>query len=492
MRWHRQCHHFLLRFLQRLFVVGRAGRQRHHRLVAAEGDVGGLGQLPVATAIAAQLLPHARRVERDLQGGARPARLVVEHSERAVGQQVDAIGNAPHFDLAHAVGPAKAIDPVNLVFEPALDNLRWPLGLEAQDDVDEPGGDRRTNQPRPFEGGIDRRQPGQVRLHRLERQRPGLVEQLGCHGPVPARLPRREDGLEQLVVHAAALERRQRLVVVAFLGEPKHVARVELERTLRVELERAHRACARRLWPGGAVEARQRGGHARRAQRRPLRRLAVERLGEHRACCVGAAAREPAKARASSWKTRTSGTSSGMGVRPARPMSSSRLDGSTSASSSSENVETETCAVGDCNRSTNAARAGASASGCSAGQPSAVSSARRIEDVAALAAWPLAVDQPHQVQGVEAAEGRGGGVNQLHAGLAGIGREGLALDPMAQVGGQVAERPQQVVMRAVRLGESTDDGSAPPAGRGAAAGEARRRVRRRVRCRSRKPPRRSS
>ncbi len=276
--------------------------------------------------------------------------------------------------------PRKLIDAVNLVFEPPLDHLRGPLGFEAQDDVDEPWGHRRANQPRPLERGIDRRQARQVRLHGLERQRPGLVEQLGRHGSVPARLPRGEDRLEQLVVHPTALERRQRFVVVAFLGEPQDVARVELERTLRVELERAHRARTRRLWPGGAMEARQRGWQPRRAQRRPLRGLAVERVGEHRASLASRRRRACARSRAEGearlrpWNTRTSGTSSGIAVRPARPMSSSRLDGSTSASSSSENVETDACAVGDCNRSTNVARAGASASGCSAGQPSAVSS----------------------------------------------------------------------------------------------------------------------
>jgi hypothetical protein len=37
------------------------------------------------------------------------------------------------------------------------------------------------------------------------------------------------------------------------------------------------------------------------------------------------------------------------------------------------------------------------------------------------------------------------------------GRERLALDPMAKVGSEVAKRPQQVVMPAVRLGESIDD-----------------------------------
>ena len=286
----------LLRCLESLFVVGRAGRQRHDSLVAAEGDVGSLGQLPVAAAIAAQLLPDARRVERDLQSGAWPAGLVVEHSERAIGEQVDAIRNSPHFDLAHAVGAAKAIDAIDLVFEPALDNFGRPLGFEAQDDVDEPRSNRRTNQPRPLQGGINRRQARQVRLHGLQSQRPGLVEQLRCHVTVAARLPRREDGLEQLVVHAAAFERRQRVVVVTLLGEPEHVARVELERTLRVELEGADRARSRRLRAGRPVEARQRGWQARAAQCRPLGGLAVERLGEHRACGIGAAAPEPAKA----------------------------------------------------------------------------------------------------------------------------------------------------------------------------------------------------
>ena len=139
-------------------------------------------------------------------------------------------------------------------------------------------------------------------------------------------------------------------------------------------------------------------------------------------------------------------------------MSSSRLDGSTSASSSSENVETGPVPLADCNKSTNAARAGASCVGVLRGPAQRGQQGRRIEDVAALAARPFAVDQANQVQRVEAAKGRGGGVNQLHAGLAGVGREGLALDPMAKVGGEVAERPQQVVMCAVRLGESIDDG----------------------------------
>ena len=139
-------------------------------------------------------------------------------------------------------------------------------------------------------------------------------------------------------------------------------------------------------------------------------------------------------------------------------MSSSRLDGSTSASSSSENVETETCAVGDCNRSTNVARAGASCVGVLRGPAQRGQQPGRVEDVSPLAARPLAVDQAHQMQRVEAAEGRRGGVNQLHPRLTGVGRERLAFNPMAQVGGEIAERPEQIVMRAVRLGKSTDDG----------------------------------
>ena len=142
---------------------------------------------------------------------------------------------------------------------------------------------------------------------------------------------------------------------------------------------------------------------------------------------------------------------------PARPMSSSRLDGSTSASSSSENVETDDVRGGRLQQVDEAARAGASAIGLVGRPAQRGQQSGRVEDVTALASRPLAVDQADQVQRVEIAERRGGGVNQLHAGRPRCRAERLALRSGAQVGGQIGERPQQIVMRAVRVRQPVDD-----------------------------------
>ena len=300
--------------------------------------------------------------------------------------------------------------------------------------------------------GVHLRQPGQVRLHGLDSASArAWSSSSGVIVPWPRDCHAAEDRLEQLVVQAAALERREPVVVVTLLGQPQHVARVELERALRVELERAHRA--RRVAPAGR-RRREIAAAAATGGSRAAAAPVPSASGGVRAATVGEQA-EPAKGDGAS--------------APARPISSSRLDRLHQRVVFEREGGDRDVARRRLQQVDEGRREAGRASRRRRRPAERCQQARGIEDVAARAARPLAVDQADQMQGVEAAKWRGGGVDQLHAVGAGIGREGLGL--RCDAAGRRSGRRASTADRDARDGprRAPSGSRARPAARGAAA-----------------------
>ena len=141
------------------------------------------------------------------------------------------------------------------------------------------------------------------------------------------RLPFVEERLEQLVEEPAALERRARRLVFGLLGHLQHVRHVELERALHVALEPADADARQHPRAGLALES-----PADRAARWPRATAAHGDPARSGSCGEHFVAEDAAR--------RSSGDARVSVGRPNDGRSSMNDDGSTTASDSSEKVET--------------------------------------------------------------------------------------------------------------------------------------------------------
>ena len=89
---------------------------------------------------------------------------------------------------------------------------------------------------------------------------------------------------------------------------------------------------------------------------------------------------------------------------------------------------------------------------------------RRVEDAAPRVVWPLALDQAGELHVIEVAEPRAGAVEHVHPAFAGVGREGLGLDPAAAHGRGVVERDRLRIEAAVRIAQRRQRAEDRPAG----------------------------
>ena len=120
---------------------------------AVEHDVAHFAHGPAPAAVPLQALGRRDRVDRELQRGGRHGRLVVDHPQRAVREQIDPIDDAPDGQPAGAVGAEELEHPVEPLLEPPVDDGNAALRLHPQHQIGEPRGHRRSKQP----GALDAR-----------------------------------------------------------------------------------------------------------------------------------------------------------------------------------------------------------------------------------------------------------------------------------------------------------------------------------------------
>ena len=208
-----------------------------------------------------------------LAGVAGLAGLVVDQPQRAVAEQVDAIGGAAQPDRPGA--GAERVLAVELHLQLARHQRLRLRRLEAEGALAEARGDGGAEQHGPLDRPLRRRNGLQQAIDHRREQRPRLRQRRGVDRAVPRRGPLVEERLEHRVDERAARPRRQpRLLDDVFL-EAEHVAREVLERAGAVAIERGHRVGDRRTRPD--VRRPGRRGRQRPAGRTAGVRRAVDR-----------------------------------------------------------------------------------------------------------------------------------------------------------------------------------------------------------------------
>src|ERR1700730_15949443 len=225
-------------------AMGRRRERRHAARRSFEAQVRRLAQGPIAPAVRCEPLFGADAVDGQLQRPGtirRPAELVVDEPEGAVLEEIHAIGLAAQGYGARAVRCGDGELTLKPSLEQPFDDSDRTFGFHAEDGFTQARSRRRSQQARAFQASLGARQPLERPIDNLGEHLTRKIEVGRRDFAVSGLLPRSEELLEHLVDKLSLPPRVHHFFVVRLLLQLEDVLCEELEWTVEIGLERAHR-----------------------------------------------------------------------------------------------------------------------------------------------------------------------------------------------------------------------------------------------------------